>query len=65
MCYKPGSDVILVSAIQARNNARIVFSGSLAMFSDSLILAMVSSSESSKKLAYVILVNHISSGILR
>lgn len=36
-----GSDTLLVTAVQARNNARIVFSGSLDMFSNKYFLAPV------------------------
>ncbi|KAJ3279198.1 hypothetical protein HK104_001661 [Borealophlyctis nickersoniae] len=36
-----GSNVVLVSALQARNNARVVFAGSLEMFSDKLMDAPV------------------------
>ncbi|KAI8904926.1 Dolichyl-diphosphooligosaccharide--protein glycosyltransferase subunit WBP1 [Powellomyces hirtus] len=32
-----GKDVVLVSALQARNNARVTFAGSVEMFSDALI----------------------------
>ena len=38
-----GSSISLVSASQARNNARFVFSGSLAMFSDAYLKAPVES----------------------
>lgn len=34
-----GRDVVLVSAIQARNNARITFAGSLSLFSDEFLTA--------------------------
>ena len=36
-----GKQVVLVAALQARNNARVVFSGSLDFFSDEFFTAMV------------------------
>lgn len=36
-----GKNVILVGAIQARNNARVVLTGSLALFSDEFINAQI------------------------
>ncbi|CAJ0960140.1 unnamed protein product, partial [Mesorhabditis belari] len=36
-----GKQILLISALQARNNARVVFSGSLALFSDAFIKASV------------------------
>ncbi|KAI8868219.1 Dolichyl-diphosphooligosaccharide-protein glycosyltransferase 48kDa subunit, partial [Ramicandelaber brevisporus] len=38
-----GSDIALVSALQARNNARVVVSGSLELFSDAFIDAAIPS----------------------
>ncbi|CAJ0585822.1 unnamed protein product, partial [Mesorhabditis spiculigera] len=36
-----GKQILLVAGLQARNNARVVFTGSLAMFSDAFIKASV------------------------
>ncbi|VDK75871.1 unnamed protein product [Cylicostephanus goldi] len=36
-----GQQVVLVGAVQARNNARVVFTGSLEMFSDEYLSADV------------------------
>ncbi|TPX66250.1 dolichyl-diphosphooligosaccharide---protein glycotransferase [Spizellomyces sp. 'palustris'] len=40
-----GKEVVLVSSLQARNNARVVFAGSVDMFSDKLIDAPVKSGD--------------------
>ena len=37
-----GSSLVMVSALQARNNARIVFTGGIDMFSDQLIKSVTS-----------------------
>ncbi|KAI9342767.1 Dolichyl-diphosphooligosaccharide--protein glycosyltransferase subunit WBP1 [Zopfochytrium polystomum] len=42
-----GSSLVLVSALQARNNARIVFTGSADMFSDELIKKKIGTAENS------------------
>lgn len=44
-----GKNTLLVSALQARNNARIVFTGSLDFFSDSLFQSGVQKSGTDKK----------------
>lgn len=36
-----GKSVVLIGGMQARNNARVVFSGSLQMFSDEYLTASV------------------------
>lgn len=36
-----GKDTILIAGLQARNNARVVFSGSLAFFSDEFFTSAV------------------------
>ena len=36
-----GQNMLLVAALQARNNARVVVSGSLEFFSDAFIMASV------------------------
>lgn len=38
-----GKSTLLVSALQARNNARVVVAGSIAMFSDEYLTSGVSS----------------------
>lgn len=44
-----GRNTILVGALQARNNARVVFSGSIEMFSDEFINANVQSTKGTVK----------------
>ena len=43
MCHfvDTGQNMLLVAALQARNNARVVVSGSLEFFSDAFIMASV------------------------
>lgn len=36
-----GKDLLLIAALQARNNARVVFSGSLYFFSDAAFKSLV------------------------
>jgi len=36
-----GKDLLLIAALQARNNARVVFSGSLYFFSDAAFRSSV------------------------
>ena len=43
-----GKGTVLVAGLQARNNARVVFSGSIDMFSDKLFMAGVSSANGKK-----------------
>ncbi|KAI8803164.1 Dolichyl-diphosphooligosaccharide--protein glycosyltransferase subunit WBP1 [Cladochytrium replicatum] len=45
-----GQQLVLVSAIQARNNARVAFSGSLDLFSNDFINSKVDGKESGNKL---------------
>lgn len=40
-CDGAGQNMLLVAALQARNNARVVVSGSLEFFSDAFIMASV------------------------
>lgn len=40
-CGGAGQNMLLVAALQARNNARVVVSGSLEFFSDAFIMASV------------------------
>lgn len=47
-----GSDTLLVTAIQTRNNARVVFSGSLAMFSNEYFIAPVTVGPAANKKVY-------------
>lgn len=44
-----GRSAILVGALQARNNARVLLTGSLAMFSDAFINANVNKVGSTSK----------------
>lgn len=48
-----GSTLVLVSALQARNNARVVFSGSVEMFSDRFVDAKVKEHTKSGNLAFI------------
>lgn len=43
-----GTSTLLVSALQARNNARVVISGSLSMFSDEYLMASVETTKGVK-----------------
>ena len=43
-----GKGCVLVAGLQARNNARVVFAGSIDMFSDRLFMAGVSSANGKK-----------------
>ena len=43
-----GKGTVLVAGLQARNNARVVFAGSIDMFSDKLFMAGVSSANGKK-----------------
>ena len=44
-----GTNTLLIAALQARNNARVVFVGSLDFFSDEFFASAVQKAGSSKK----------------
>lgn len=44
-----GKSTVLIGALQARNNARVVFSGSLELFSDRFLTAEVQAASMDKK----------------
>merc|ERR1739844_434624 len=46
--HATGKGTVLVAGLQARNNARVVFAGSIDMFSDKLFMAGVSSANGKK-----------------
>ncbi|KAF7271650.1 hypothetical protein GWI33_015499 [Rhynchophorus ferrugineus] len=46
-----GRDTVLIAGLQARNNARVVFSGSLAFFSDEFFTAAVENAQKNIKAA--------------
>jgi len=49
-----GKSVMLVSGIQARNNARLTFAGSLDMFSDKFFIASVSKNQQSGNMKFCV-----------
>lgn len=59
-----GRDTLLVSAIQARNNARAVFSGSMELFSNQYFTAQLTSSGKVRTESYMgwiqsVMVGHV------
>merc|ERR1711934_1217683 len=51
--HATGKGTVLVAGLQARNNARVVFAGSIDMFSDKLFMAGVSSANGKRQISQV------------